>query len=103
MCGRLLYAFQKNYHVAGLFAGILLVVLTVVALIIFFVVIGYHHAEADKLASLIANVMNIALNTLGVGCVVYCTIQFRSRKFRRAEIHNVNLALDDGLLLLTMV
>ena len=84
----------------GFFAATVLIVLTIVGLIIFFIYM--YDEDPNTLASTSAYSMDLILNVLGVVCVIYCAVQFK-KKLRKLHIHSLNQQLDDGLLLLTMV
>ncbi|XP_055339029.1 proton channel OtopLc-like [Paramacrobiotus metropolitanus] len=87
----------------GLFAGILVMVLTIVGLIVFmYVHKEEENSDTEGLASWIGDIMDVTLNVLGLGASIYCGIQFAT-KLQTVHIHTANMALDDGLLLITMI
>ena len=98
-----MFSVDCSHAANGLFAGVLLIVLTVVGLIFYFLYINNTSSEdSEVMAGLLADVLDVSLNAIGVLAVVYCGWQFFA-KLRRVHVHNANMELDDGLLILTMV
>ncbi|OQV17399.1 hypothetical protein BV898_08502 [Hypsibius exemplaris] len=97
-------AFRINCDqaVGGLFAGLLVFVLVLVALILFFISFDNKiHAQKDNG---VTNwlITDIGLNGLGLVAVSYCFFQF-IRKLGRFEVHLINLELDESLLMIGMI
>ena len=96
------FSVDCSHAAKGLFLGILVIVLTVVGLIVFFLYVDNDNLAVEDAAGIIADIMDVTLNVMGVVSVIYCATQF-VKKLPRVEIHTANMALDDGLLILTMV
>ncbi|XP_055336231.1 proton channel OtopLc-like [Paramacrobiotus metropolitanus] len=94
-----IFSVDCTHAANGLFAGILVIILTIIGLIMYFM---FEKDEDEKKAVLAGDIMDIALNILGVISVAYCGIVFR-KNLKVINIHTANMALDDGLLLLTMI
>lgn len=98
-----IFSIDCTHAANGLFAGIMVIVLTIIGLIMFFLLDNDStDARQPTMAAITGDIMDIALNTLGIAAVVYCGIVF-GRKLHAVPIHTANMALDDGLLILTMV
>jgi Otopetrin len=97
-----MFSVDCSHSANGLFAGILMIVLTIVGLIFYFLYINSTVPGSDIMAGLCADILDVSLNTVGLTTVVYCAVQF-CRKLHRVNVHNANMELDDGLLILTMV
>ncbi|OQV17611.1 hypothetical protein BV898_08236 [Hypsibius exemplaris] len=99
-----MFSVDCSHAANGLFAGVLIIVLTLVGLIFYFL---YLHTtqtgpESELMAGLCADILDVTLNSVGLLAVLYCGWQF-FRKLQRIHVHNANMELDDGLLILTMI
>lgn len=96
-----IFSVDCTHAANGLFAGIMVMVLTIIGLIVFFLFVDNGPVQSS-FASLTGDILDIALNTFGLIAVIYCGIVF-SKKLQIIHIHTANMALDDGLLIVTMV
>ncbi|GAV03884.1 hypothetical protein RvY_14253 [Ramazzottius varieornatus] len=95
------FSVDCSHAAKGLFSGIMVIVPTVVGLIVFFLYVD-NDKLAEDAAGFVGDVMDIILNIMALLSVIFCAVQF-IKKLPRVEIHTANMALDDGLLLLTMI
>ena len=100
------YSVDCNQASKGLFAGIIVGVLTVVGIILFFVFIDQDAGPDgldDQIAVLTGEIMEILLNSMGLATTVYCMYQFAVHFNCHAEEKVKEKRLTDALLYVCMV
>lgn len=93
----------SNAH-RGLFSGILVIVLTIISLIMFFVLINEPGPQEDKykykrLAEFEVNIVELVLYIVSTLCILVAMIQMRDLKYDRKIGEGTGLGMDNTLLL----
>jgi hypothetical protein len=94
------YAVDCDQAAKGLFVGIIIVVLTIVSLILYFIFL--EKPEFSDMAVLQAQITEIVLYGIGILAVIYCGVQIIG-KLKRSRNHHVSFMLDATLLKISMV
>ncbi|XP_055333523.1 proton channel OtopLc-like [Paramacrobiotus metropolitanus] len=94
------YAVDCDQAAKGLFVGIIVVVMTVVSLILYFLFLEKDHYVA--MAVFQAQLTEIALYSIGLVAVVYAFINI-TKNLHRTPVRSTTLTLDDTLLKVSMV
>ncbi|OQV15296.1 hypothetical protein BV898_10527 [Hypsibius exemplaris] len=100
------FAVDCDHASHGLFAGIVVGVLTMVGIILFFVLIDQDADKVgydDHVAVLMGEVMEIILNSLGLLSTGYCMFQFVNHFSYTSEERGVEKQLTDALLYICML
>ena len=94
------YAVDCDQAAKGLFVGIIIVVLTIVSLILYFIFL--EKPAFTDMAVTQAQITEIVLYGIGLTAVAYCFVQI-TRNLKRSRNHNISSLLDETLLKFSMV
>ncbi|OQV18242.1 hypothetical protein BV898_07638 [Hypsibius exemplaris] len=94
------YAVDCDQAAKGLFVGIIIVVLTIVSLILYFIFL--EKPAFTDMAVLQAQITEIILYGIGMVAVAYCFVKL-TRNLKRSRNHNISTLLDETLLKFSMM